>query len=246
MYTIFTLGKYTWVLRMKKQKDKFINGKEAIYLLLITKGVRNVGDITQALYGYRRNAKVPGWIGQLQKARWIKEDLSKRIHRNEHYYVATVKGFYDSIKKCLHEQNIKLNASEDKKLRSYLSTYFTIFIIDEYKNIDFNNNEDAQCISMSFIIDIITNLAIWNHNLYHFMKNTLNLDPFSEQSMQMMIKNRKPDRKIMMMMLLGPELVEKLAHLSGMRGALMNALLEEYNEKIKQILSPVLFKKRGG
>ncbi len=113
---------------------RFKNIKEAICVQLFEKE-RNVGDISDILYG-KRNTRISSYITELLKDGWIepvhKHYLFKRGEkkdRREKYYKATPKSIIDSI-----NGDVSLNKIQRRKLESlFEKTNLIDYIVEVLK-----------------------------------------------------------------------------------------------------------------
>jgi len=96
--------------------NKLTHPKETICLLLFEKPM-TVEQLCMALYGKKKNSRLHGWLGELKKAGWIKEQPELKDDRRYKYYIANPFCIRYYLTLHFKDKNIELSKDEMMLLR---------------------------------------------------------------------------------------------------------------------------------
>jgi len=101
--------------------NKLTHPKETICLLLFEKPM-TVEKLCMALYGKKKNSRLHGWLGELEKAGWIKEQPELKDDRRYKYYIANPFCIRYYLTLHFEEKKIKLSKDENMLLRDIIKS----------------------------------------------------------------------------------------------------------------------------
>jgi hypothetical protein len=169
-------------------KEKLAKPKETICLLLYEKPL-NVEEICKIMYG-KRNSRVPTWLKELWKKKWIKPIVKQGYHDTRfHYYQTTPKWIHDKISAELKRKKIQLTPDEKLRLQHFLNTkHMKKFLIDVINHVDFKERFEGfsfirsqLCYLWAFHSFFWKSGAVKESDIYSLAKTMLYEPPYNGQ-----------------------------------------------------------------